>query len=90
MASTLTGRLRYEGDPIKGSRFIVTAAPVGDEGEARALLDAVRVEMPGAGHNCSAWRLGSPAIERASDDGEPSGLAGRPILAQLLGRGEPN
>jgi len=42
--------------------------------------------MPDAGHHCWAWRIASPAIERASDDGEPSGSAGRPILAQLTGR----
>ena len=42
--------------------------------------------MPDAGHHCWAWRIASPAIERASDDGEPGGSAGRPILAQLTGR----
>lgn len=50
------------------------------------MLEALRAEMPDATHHCAAWRLATPAIERAMDDGEPSGSAGRPILAQLTGR----
>jgi len=86
MASTLSERARAEIDPIKGSRFIATAAPVGSEDDARAVLEALRAEMPDATHHCSAWRIASPSIDRALDDGEPSGSAGRPILAQLTGR----
>ncbi len=86
MAQTLVARLRHEPEPTKGSRFIATAAPAETEAEARAAVDALRREMPDASHHCSAWRLASPAIERAQDDGEPSGSAGRPILAQLTGR----
>ncbi len=86
MARTLRSRLRFEADPIKGSRFIATAAPVGNEDEARALLEELRAEWPDASHHCWAWRLAAPAIERAGDDGEPSGSAGRPMLATLTGR----
>ena len=81
----LTGRTRFEAEPTKNSRFIVTAAPVEDESEAQALLRAVAAEMPDANHHCWAWRIAVPSIDRAGDDGEPSGSAGRPILAQLSG-----
>ena len=82
----VTGPFRHEGDPIKGSRFIVDVAPVADECAARELLRSVRSEFADASHHCSAWRIARPAIERSSDDGEPGGSAGRPILAQLTGR----
>jgi putative IMPACT (imprinted ancient) family translation regulator len=42
--------------------------------------------MPDAAHHCAAWRIAVPAIDRALDAGEPGGSAGRPILAQLVGR----
>gem|GEM_PF-54366 len=83
---TIRASVQTSIDPIKGSRFTATAAPVAGEDEARELLGAVGAEMPGASHHCWAWRLASPRIERAGDDGEPSGSAGRPILAQLTGR----
>lgn len=86
MASTLKQRIRVEIDPVKGSRFIATAAPVSSEASARTLLDELRAQTPDATHHCSAWRIARPAIERANDDGEPSGSAGRPILSQLVGR----
>ena len=71
---------------IKGSRFIVTLGPVNDEKEAREILANVRDEMPDATHHCWAWRLAVPVLDRAGDDGEPSGSAGRPMLARLVGR----
>ncbi len=86
MPFTLAGRHRREADPTRGSRFIATVAPAADEDAARALLAELRAEMPDATHHCSAWRIARPGIDRASDDGEPSGSAGRPILAQLSGR----
>ncbi len=70
---------------MKGSRFLVALAPVSTEEAAKEFLQQTRSEIPGASHHCWAWRLASPAIERAGDDGEPSGSAGRPILAQLAG-----
>ncbi len=86
MASTVVSRVRYEGDPIKGSRFIATVVPAADEDACKRALAEVASEMPDAGHHCWAWRIASPSIDRASDDGEPSGSAGRPILSQLTGR----
>lgn len=86
MPQTLARAIRHEAESVKGSRFLVHARPVSTEVEARAFLADLRQAMPDASHHCSAWRLAHPAIERASDDGEPSGSAGRPILAQLAGR----
>jgi len=83
---SVAARVRYEAEPSKGSRFIATVVPVANEDAAKSVLAEVRAEMPDAGHHCSAWCLASPTIERASDDGEPGGSAGRPILAQLTGR----
>lgn len=83
---TTRSRVRYEAAPTKGSRFIVTVAPSPDEATARHVLAQVAAEMPDASHHCSAWRIARPSIDRCSDDGEPGGSAGRPILAQLTGR----
>lgn len=82
----LLQRIRTEPEPTKGSRFIATAVPVADEAAAKAALAELREEMPDATHHCSAWRLATPSLERANDDGEPGGSAGRPILAQIQGR----
>ena len=65
---------------------MATVVPVASDDAARAVVDELRDEWPDASHHCSAWRLASPAIERANDDGEPGGSAGRPILAALTGR----
>lgn len=83
---TIRTHVRTHIDPIKGSRFIATAAPSASEDDARAVLAEVADEMPDASHHCWAWRIASPRIERAGDDGEPGGSAGRPILAQITGR----
>lgn len=72
-------------EPIKGSRFRATVLPVQDADEASAALAEVRRGDPDATHHCWALRLASGGV-RASDDGEPSGTAGRPILARLEGR----
>lgn len=79
-------RFRHEGEPIKGSRFVATVVPVTDEAAARAAVRAIEAELPGATHHCWALRLHRPSLERAVDAGEPSGSAGRPILAALVGR----
>ncbi len=74
---------------VKGSRFIATVLPVSDAEEAKELLTGVRKKYHDATHNCYAWRI-HPAIEKASDDGEPAGSAGRPILQVLKGSGLTN
>ena len=83
---TLSAAIPFEPEPTKGSRFLVAAQPVIDELGAKEFLGSIAVELPDASHHCWAWRLADPWIERAGDDGEPSGSAGRPILAQLAGR----
>lgn len=85
MRCSVQARFRYESEPTKGSRFIVTVGPAGTESAARALLSEVAAEMPDASHHCWAWRIARPSIDRCSDDGEPGGSAGKPILAQLTG-----
>ncbi len=74
---------------IKGSVFIGTAMPVSSEAAADTVLNSIRKKYNDATHNCFAYRIGSgPGIlERSSDDGEPSGTAGRPILQVVAGRG---
>ena len=83
---TLATEIRYEIDSIKGSRFLATAAPLTDAAMARAFVERITSEFNKASHNCWAYRLGPSALEyRSSDDGEPSGSAGRPIQAQIEG-----
>ena len=67
-----------------GSRFLAFAYPVETEEEVKALVDGLRKEYHDARHHCFAYRLGLDGSRwRASDDGEPSGSAGRPILGQI-------
>jgi putative IMPACT (imprinted ancient) family translation regulator len=82
MSDTLAGPLRQE-TLIKHSRFIVQAGPAASAEAAMAFVAAV--SDPGATHNCWAWRVGEAF--RSSDDGEPGGSAGRPILAAIDGAG---
>nr|WP_296778552.1 YigZ family protein [Rhodococcus sp. (in: high G+C Gram-positive bacteria)] len=71
---------------IKRSRFLATIARATSENEARTIVAAARSANPGAGHHCSAFVVGDRReIERASDDGEPSGTAGTPMLEVLRG-----
>jgi uncharacterized YigZ family protein len=66
---------------INKSRFIGTAAPVENEEQAIEFIDSVRKEFKDATHNCYAYVIGENRnIQRYSDDGEPSGTAGMPIL----------
>ena len=88
MRLTLAGLVTVEIPRVKGSRFIATAAPVASADAAAARLADARAAHPTASHTAYAWRIHGPSIaERASDDGEPSGTAGRPILQCLQGRG---
>lgn len=71
----------------KKSRFIAHVFPVETEEEVTQLLDQMKKKYWDARHNCYAFVLGSGGeISRCSDDGEPSGTAGRPILEVLTGR----
>ncbi len=74
---------------VKKSRFIARLSCVQSAEEAAAFLNAIRAENREARHNCSAFRIGEPGkvLERASDDGEPQGTAGKPMLALLQGAG---
>jgi uncharacterized YigZ family protein len=73
---------------VKRSRFLCTLSRVGDEAAARALVERLRKEHWDARHHCSAFVLGPPPrqVERSSDDGEPAGTAGAPMLDVLRGR----
>lgn len=81
-----------EGEIVeKKSRFIATLAPVHSEEEAVAFIDSIKKKYWDARHNCSAFVLGERAqVTRCSDDGEPSGTAGKPMLEVLLGAGVRN
>ena len=71
---------------IKGSRFIGRIVPVLSQEEAGDALGAIRKEHYNATHNCWAWRVGILGDQtRFSDDGEPNGTAGQPILRQIEG-----
>lgn len=67
---------------IRKSRFLAIACPVESEAEAKARL--AEVSDPAANHNCWAYRIGQ--VYRFSDDGEPSGTAGKPILQAIDGQ----
>lgn len=74
---------------IKKSRFIGIALPCEDEDDAIIKLHAVAAEHPQANHIAFAWRLrsvGGQITERVFDAGEPSGTAGKPILAPVQGQ----
>ncbi|MCV4262426.1 IMPACT family protein [Pseudomonas capsici] len=78
MPFTLTGPCEYR-EEIRKSRFITLAAPIASPAEAQAFIE--QHSDLNATHNCWAWKLG--AQYRSSDDGEPGGTAGRPILAAI-------
>lgn len=73
---------------VKRSRFLATLEPVADEAAARAVVERMRREHWDARHHCSAFVLGADgAVQRSSDDGEPAGTAGAPMLEVLRGAG---
>jgi len=75
---------------VERSRFLALARPIHSEADAAAFLKGLRDLHHKATHHCSAWRLGHPALTRhfgASDDGEPSGSAGLPILRAIESSG---
>ena len=80
MPFTLISETYFEED-IKKSRFQVIAAPVENETEVKAFLE--KHHDISTTHQCWAWKIGHQV--RFNDDGEPSGTAGRPILATIEG-----
>ncbi len=83
LASPATGHFRD-----RGSRFIAFAWPVESEEAAKERLAQLKKKYHDARHHCYAFRLGpEQEIYRYSDDGEPSGTAGRPIYEQILSAG---
>lgn len=78
-----------EGEIVeKKSRFIATVRKCGTEEEAEAFIEEMKKKYWDARHNCSAFVIGSRGeLTRCSDDGEPSGTAGRPMLEVLTGSG---
>lgn len=70
----------------KKSRFIATVVPVDTEEEALQFIESMRKKYWNATHNCFAYVIGERCeLQRCSDDGEPNGTAGRPMLDVLLG-----
>ena len=73
---------------VKKSRFIASLLPIQSEAEAKAFVETQRARFPGANHHCWAFVAAEPQALTglgSSDDGEPSGTAGRPMLAVLTG-----
>ncbi len=74
-------------EKIRRSHFITTVGPAGTVEDARAFIKEVRAEFDTANHNCWAYVVGPPGSTGhagMSDDGEPHGTAGRPMLTVLL------
>jgi uncharacterized YigZ family protein len=77
-------------DRVEKSRFIASVARAESAAGARAFVETLRREFPDATHHCFAFVAGPPGSTAAvgsSDDGEPSGTAGRPMLSVLLNSG---
>ena len=74
---------------VSNSRFITHLAPASDVASARAFIASIRQQMPDANHHVYAYVIGHGGTTTLgmSDDGEPSGTAGRPALAVLKGSG---
>ena len=78
------GDFRHELE-IKRSRFITVLRRAGTEDAARDLVAGLRRELHDARHHCSAFVIGPDrTVQRSSDDGEPAGTAGIPMLEALL------
>ena len=72
----------------KKSRFIAEVSPVVSEDEVSGHIEKIKKEYWDARHHCWAYVIGqNPGTERMSDDGEPAGTAGKPILEVIRGRG---
>lgn len=84
MAYVRPARSAEHEDVVLGSRFIAVVAPVETVAAAVELVDAQRLKHPDATHHCWAYRVAGDM--RFSDDGEPGGSAGRPMLEVILKR----
>ena len=76
-------------EEIKKSRFITLLAHTDGVEAAKAFVESVRAQHPDARHHCVAWVAGPPDDSQQlgfSDDGEPAGTAGKPMLSQLIDR----
>ncbi|MDX3097940.1 YigZ family protein [Streptomyces sp. ME01-24h] len=81
------GREHVHESEIKRSRFLCALAPASTQDAAQEFVARVRKEHAGATHNCYAYVIGAEGrIHKASDDGEPGGTAGTPMLQVLLRR----
>ena len=81
----LSGPVEASIDPIKGSKFLAWALPC-TELELKSRLAEARSRWPDVSHHCWAWTGSTDSELKFSDDGEPSGSAGRPILNVLVGQ----
>lgn len=74
---------------VMNSRFIASLAPAGSVEEARSFINRIKTEFPDASHNVPVFLIGhgDSVTAHCSDDGEPTGTAGRPALAVLQGSG---
>lgn len=80
--SVVTRPATAEIEKIKGSRFVADISPASTPRAAESFVAAIRSREPSASHHCWAYRI-APGTVRASDDGEPTGTAGPPILRRL-------
>ena len=65
---------------ISKSRFLTFVEPIADEAAGIAFINKIKKQYFDARHNCSAYIIGHSTLQKADDDGEPSGTAGKPIL----------
>lgn len=84
---TIAKTVEEEIEAIKGSRFIGIATPIGSDEEAMQFIAQIKQRFPDARHWCWAYQLREQKRTRFSDDGEPNGSAGKPILAPIVGQG---
>ena len=75
---------------INKSKFLSFVYPITSEDEAKIYLKNLREKFSDATHVCSAYSLSSPRLEKADDDGEPSGTAGKPMLELIKKKGMDN
>lgn len=85
---TINKAITIEDEAIKGSRFMTLLSPIQSVAEAQNAIKNYQQQRPNMRHYCWAYTLhqdGRAVASHFSDDGEPAGSAGKPILAQLMG-----